>query len=178
MFLLGIIGQIGSGKDTAANYIIHNYNFVKLSFGSILKDVVSCIYNWDRNMLEGVTEESRIWRETIDSFWNITPRQALISIGTDLFRNHYDENIWIKSLENKISKLDKNIIINDCRFINEVKFIKQRGGIIIKINRDGYNKVEAEINLIDKSLIDYDIQNDNLENLYNQLDNIIANIIK
>jgi hypothetical protein len=64
------------------------------------------------------------------SISSFTPRKALQMIGTDLFRIHFNNDIWINIVENKISTMLKNnpninIIISDCRFANEFSLIKQ-----------------------------------------------------
>lgn len=135
--IIGLCGSQGSGKDTVANILITEYGFVKLTFASTLKDVVAVLFSWSRDLLEGLTEESRLWRETVDDFWSeklsipsFTPRKALQMIGTDLFRLHFNNDIWISIVENKIREMLKNnpktnIIISDCRFANEFSLIKQ-----------------------------------------------------
>jgi hypothetical protein len=65
MNIIGICGPIGSGKDTIADILIKERGYIKLSFASALKDAVSAIFGWDRNMLEGADSESRLWREQI-----------------------------------------------------------------------------------------------------------------
>ena len=81
MSLIAICGFQGSGKDTLANILIEKYGYTKVSFGGILKDAISIIFNWDRDLLEGTTIKSREWRETVDDWWakrldipNLTPR--------------------------------------------------------------------------------------------------------
>lgn len=163
MTIIGLVGSAGSGKDTLANYLINQYNFQKYSFASSLKDAIASIFNWDRNLLEGDTEISRKFRETKDDFWKISPREAMQTIGTDLFRNHFDPDIWVKSLILKI-KDQKNIVISDCRFENEVKALKNIGAIIIKIERDDNIKKDIHISEslnISENLIDFKIQNKN-----------------
>ena len=135
--IIGLCGEQGSGKDTVANILISEYGFIKLTFASTLKDVVAILFSWPRDLLEGLTEESRLWRETIDDFWSaklsipsFTPRKALQMIGTDLFRIHFNNDIWINIVENKIGATLKNnpntnIVISDCRFANEFSLIKQ-----------------------------------------------------
>jgi hypothetical protein len=135
--IIGLCGAQGSGKDTVANILITEYGFVKLTFASTLKDVVAILFSWPRDLLEGLTEESRLWRETVDDFWSeklsipsFTPRKALQMIGTDLFRIHFNNDIWINIVENKIGATLKNnpntnIVISDCRFANEFSIIKQ-----------------------------------------------------
>jgi len=134
--IIGLCGFQGSGKDTVGDILVKNHGFVKLSFGSVLKDTVASLFGWERDMLEGSTPESRVWRETVDDFWSFkldlegfTPRQALQMIGTDVLRKHFNSNIWVDIVENKISKLIQtnpsiNIVITDCRFTNELSMIK------------------------------------------------------
>jgi len=144
MVIIGICGFQGSGKDTFSNYLVNEYGFEKLSFASVAKDVISAIFGWDRKMLEGDTNESRIFREIVDPWWsdklsipNFTPRKAMQFIGTDLFRDKFNDNIWIFIIERKIlSKANKNIIISDCRFRNEIDMIRNLGAKIIHIKRN------------------------------------------
>ena len=100
MTIIAICGFQGAGKDTLANILIEKYGFVKLSFAGSVKDVASCIFGWDREMLEGTTQESRKQREVIDEWWakrlnipHLTPRWVLQNFGTDLFRNHFHPEI-------------------------------------------------------------------------------------
>lgn len=148
MVIIGVCGFQGVGKDTFADYLISKYGFKKFSFASATKDVLSVIFGWDRKLLEGDTIETRIFRETIDPWWSsklsipgLTPRKILQMIGTELFRNNFNSNIWVYIVEKKIidllniNSLDK-IIISDCRFPNEISMIKNLGGKIIHIQRN------------------------------------------
>jgi hypothetical protein len=143
--LIGICGLINSGKDTIANTLINEYSFKKDSFASSLKDVLSILFNWDRSLLEGDTEESRNWRNQVDTWWSdklnisdFTPRKAMQLIGTDCIRDYFHNNIWVytvlKRLEN--NKENENIVITDCRFPSEINAIREKGGIIIRVIRN------------------------------------------
>jgi hypothetical protein len=176
MIIIGLVGFAGSGKDTIGHYLINNYNFKKLSFANTLKDVVSSIYGWNRDLLEGITDESRLFRETIDPFWNITPRQALIDIGTNLFRNHFDKNIWVKSLIKQIQNMPSNskLVITDCRFINEIQALKELKSKIVYVNRitpEILNDSEKELIKINSNMFDYILNNDkDINHLENQIE--------
>ena len=140
--VIGIVGNIGSGKDTISHYLSQFHDFKQLSFANSLKDAVASVFGWDREMLEGRTTESREWRETVDPFWSkrlsmptLTPRWVLQQWGTDLVRKHFHDDMWIASLENKINQSNTNIVISDCRFPNEIQAIRDLGGCIIRVQR-------------------------------------------
>lgn len=139
--IIGICGFIGSGKDTAADFLVNLHNFKRESFAATLKDAVSNVFGWDRELLEGRTQTSRDWREQKDEWWskrlgmNITPRWVLQNWGTNVLRQHFHDDIWIASLENKLRTSKDNIVITDCRFPNEIKGIKEQGGRIVWIQR-------------------------------------------
>ena len=64
-----------------------------------------------------------------------TPRMLLQQIGTDLFRNQLHPNCWINATFANYTK-DDAWIITDCRFKNEANAIRDRGGVVVRINRD------------------------------------------
>lgn len=140
--IIGFAGLIGSGKNTAADYLIEKHGYIGLSFAGAVKDCLSVTFQWDRELLEGNTQESRIWRETIDPYWakklnisNFTPRYAMTHIGTDLFRNKFNDNIWVYSLEKKIDSIKDNIVVSDCRFPNEIVMLRSLGGRVYRVAR-------------------------------------------
>ena len=70
MNIIGINGKVGSGKTTIAEYIHKKYNYDIMSFADPLKDCVSAIFGWDRELLQGDTQISRSFRETKDDKWS------------------------------------------------------------------------------------------------------------
>lgn len=208
--IIGISGLIGCGKNTVADQLTSQFGFRKDSFATSLKDVCSILFNWPRHLVEGDTKESREWREIVDYWWaeklgipNFSPRLALQLIGTDTLRNHFNEGLWFMTLENRIrNNPDQHVVISDVRFPNEIEFIRNRGGIMIRVNRGPLpiwhetailaNKgnslaKEAMIKTYSNahfsewawvgSKIDYEINNDTtVENLNIQVENIINDI--
>jgi len=140
--IIGFVGFIGSGKDTAADYLVNFHGFRRDSFANTLKDAVANVFGWDRVLLEGRTKEAREWREQVDPWWaarlnmpNLTPRWVLQYWGTEVCRHGFHDDIWIASVENKMRKTGDNIVISDVRFPNEIKAIHNAGGIVVRIKR-------------------------------------------
>lgn len=130
--VIGICGLIGSGKDTVGDELLDKHGYIRFSFAMVLKDMCAVLFDWDRNMLEGKTPETRALREIPDEWWSTklgrewSPRIALQYIGTDIMRNHFHEDIWLNTVENRIRKHNK-VVFTDCRFPNEIEFIKDIG---------------------------------------------------
>lgn len=141
--IVGLLGFINSGKGTVANHLVKSHNFRQDSFASSLKDACAMIFDWPRHLLEGDTKESREWREVVDPWWaeklnvpNFSPRLALQLIGTDALRDNFHQDLWFLTLQNRIRKNpNQHVVISDVRFPNEIKFIKEQGGTLIKVNR-------------------------------------------
>lgn len=137
--LIGVVGLIGSGKGTVADRLEEKHGYRKDSFAKSLKDAVSSMFNWDREMLEGKTESSRYWREQPDKFWSqkfgkpVTPRWVLQHFGTEVMRQNMHDAIWIDSCLMRYNGTPT--VIADTRFQNELKMIKKSGGILILVKR-------------------------------------------
>jgi hypothetical protein len=136
--IIGLVGFIGSGKGTVGD-ILEQKGFIRDSFAKPLKDACSVIFGWPREMLEGDTEVSRKWREEPDVYWSekfgreFSPRLALQLMGTEAGRNVFHEDVWVISLLNR-SK-GKDVVVTDVRFQNEIKYIQDNGGVVIRVKR-------------------------------------------
>lgn len=138
--IIGVCGLIGSGKGTVADILVDEHGFEKVSFADSLKDAVSAVFGWPRALLEGDTEESRNFREQVDTWWArkldmpfLTPRIVLQQWGTEVCRNSFHNDIWILSLERKLG--DGNYIIPDTRFPNEIDIVQRMGGQVWRVKR-------------------------------------------
>lgn len=138
--IIALCGNIGSGKDTVANILIEERGFTRMSFAQPLKKAVSAIFNWDYSLVEGLTSESRVWREQVDEWWskrlgieNLTPRFVLQYIGTNVMRNCFHADIWAASIESHLSTSTGNVVLSDCRFPNELQSIRNSSGIVWEV---------------------------------------------
>ena len=137
--LIGICGLIGSGKDTVAERLVNEHSYKRDSFAKSLKDAVASMFNWDRDLLEGRGQSSRHWREQPDKFWSerfgreVSPRSILQQFGTEVMRGQMYDGIWVDSCIGRYK--GENTVISDTRFPNEIKRIKECGGVILLVKR-------------------------------------------
>jgi len=188
--LIGLVGLIGSGKDTVASRLAKKHNFKRDSFAKSLKDAVSNIFGWDRILLEGDTKESREWREQPDKFWSdrfgksVTPRWILQYFGTEVCRGGMLDSLWVDSLVSRYK--GENTVISDTRFENEIRIIRQNGGKIVLVKRSEIpSREEMKASGAHKSewdwigsKFDYIIDNNStFENLENNVDRMIKHLL-
>lgn len=136
--MIGMIGVIGSGKDHRSDLLVKE-GYEKISISDSVREVCWRLLNWSPN--DDITYEefkkSKVEISVIKKFSNIglsttwgqrkefTGRDLLISIG-DGFKEIFHEDIWIDKTISKIDKLsNKNVVISDVRYMNEVKKLKQ-----------------------------------------------------
>lgn len=170
MIVIGLTGFRGAGKDTVANYFMKQHGFIKMSFAAVLKDIVSVLFSYSREMLEGNTPEHRHEREQIDSFWseklnipNVTPLKLLQCVGTECLRNVLGKDLFVHILDcaiqkrinditNDQNKLNLRIIVTDCRFPNEFEMLRTNyNTIIVEILREPHQEwVQQYINQKDE----------------------------
>ena len=138
--IIGLVGYISSGKGTVGDILVREHGYHKFAFADALKDAVASIFIWPRGLLEGDTNASRAFRERIDPWWShkfgyeVTPRLILQKFGTEACREGIADNIWIAALEKRIHGYD-DVVISDCRFPNEIDFIRSAGGVLIRVKR-------------------------------------------
>lgn len=104
----------------------------------------------------------------------LTPRLLMQLLGTDFGRNMVHPNLWVNSLMSDYACCDKNWLVSDVRFPNEIEAIKERGGKIIKIERFSPNDKkelhESETALNNYNDWDYVVKN------FGTIDDLIVRI--
>jgi hypothetical protein len=141
--IISFVGFMNAGKTTAANVLVEN-GFIFLNFADSIKDCLSIIFGWRRDLLEGTTTESREFRETIDEWWakklnieNFTPRFAMQFFATNIMRKYFHNDIWVMHIENRLSKLSgHSIVFGDVRHPSEINLIKNLNGKIYRVKKD------------------------------------------
>lgn len=163
--IIGLSGNAGSGKSTAARYLIEKHGFTLHKMAGPLKNMLRAIGLTERH-IDGDLKEV-----TCDLLNGRTPRYAMQTLGTewgrDMISNSFWGDIWEKTLPSG------NIVVDDCRFDNEVERVNRLGGLVIGIERVGLEKGEHSSHASEKapSGIHTTIINDGtIDNLYAAVD--------
>lgn len=135
--IIGMAGKAGSGKDTAADFLVENYGFVKLSFAWPLYRSLKTMLGIDLRDL--AKEEPLEWL-------GVSPRQLLQTLGTEWGRDMVHPGIWVMVMQRRIAELSRSgitkIVISDVRFHNETNFVR-RHGMLLHLSRDAAPEVNA-----------------------------------
>lgn len=137
--VIGLLGQAGSGKSTAAKYLSEKYGFVEKSFASPLKRACRELFSLSDEQLDGSLKEV-----PDDRWYGATPRRMFQYIGTDLLRDNIEtimpgigKDIFVKALDVSLQGIEKDIVVSDVRFANEIEYVNSIGGTVVRIVRDG-----------------------------------------
>lgn len=177
--LFGILGKKGAGKDTVSDYLVAKYGFRKRAIAAELKKIMRHLFHFKNNQLHGEL------KEVVDDNWDITPRHGMQFVGT-LVREHFgrlvkgvDKNFWLVNLEMWLNKCkNEHVILSDCRYQNEVDFVKSHKGIVIKIVRNKNDEIkdthesEQGVDFVKKHDILIE-NNGSLQELYKKIDVIM-----
>lgn len=128
--VVALTGAAGSGKSTAADYLIRHHGYERVKFAGPLKDMCRAI---------GLTEdhiEGHLKEVPCDMLCGKTPRHLMQALGTELGRNLIGEDFWIRLWLHRVAAA-KRVVVDDCRFPNEAAAVRSLGGVIIKLEGRG-----------------------------------------
>lgn len=162
ILIVGFTGKAKSGKSTAANtlgsWFTNNYGIptnVK-AFADPIR-MIGQIFGFSDEQMN-----LQEYKEKVDERWGISPRKFMQLVGSEMFRTHIGQDVWIKLMfdigiprwvnwvkNHSVYALDKECaakpvyacMIGDVRFKNEADAIRERGGLIVRINRPGVDGI-------------------------------------
>ena len=168
--IIAICGHKFSGKSTVANLLHNATGYEVRSFATPLKKMVCALVGCTMDDLEDYDYKENT--EVPEHLWAYcangkhTIRALMQGLG-DLMRKEIPD-VFIECTLN--SKDD--FLVSDCRFPNEAKAVKERGGIVIKVVRPDAQAKDSHQSetQIDEIEADYTLWNDST------LGNLVANV--
>lgn len=125
--------------------------FVKVyHFADPLKELCINLFDLEPKQVYGTDED-----KNTQTKYGKTAREFLQTFGTDIMRKIKD-TVWVDYTIKMIQQEQSSVaLIPDVRFPNEVKAIKEAGGIVIRLNRDVHqSKHQCETSL-DENVFDW-----------------------
>lgn len=161
--------------------------YVKVySFADDLKQLCINIFGLTNQQVYGTNEQKNsetniLWKDlplSKKKKGKVTSREFMQYFGTTIVRRIKDD-AWVYSTMNKIAKEDSEVaIIADVRFPNEVKAIKDAGGIVIRMTRNIFDDEHDCEKALDKENFDwnnFDHVIDNKDSSIEELSKMIKN---
>lgn len=160
--IIAFSGRKQSGKSTGAefleNLLNNNSNIISkiYSFADPLKkDICMNILGMTYDQCYGSDMDKNTLTDLVWNEEKLTARRAMEVIGTDIFRQLYND-VWVRATILKIKKEKPDFaIIPDCRFPNEVEVILQNNGYVIRLNRDPFSSKSNSERALDKDKYDW-----------------------
>jgi len=156
-------GKMQVGKTTSADYLVQRYGFIKLSFAGKLKEIAK-----------------DLWPEQFEC--DQKPRKLLQDLGMKM--REIDQDVWVNYVLRIVRSLPKesNIVIDDLRFMNEYKALKNEGFVVVLVLRDvppspfGNHPSEKEVEQMPYDMLV--LNTGTLDRLYEKLDKIMEMVGK
>lgn len=134
ILFLSLLARAGHGKSTVAKYLTDKYGAKTISLATPLKRTAQACMGFSDKQLWGTQAE----KEAIDPRYGFSCRKFLQLLGTEGLRKEFGENIHLdtmvkraddESIEGleKWSALNQLYIVDDARFVNEIRYLNALG---------------------------------------------------
>jgi len=142
--LLGLTGQPGAGKNTAADYLVEHHGFVQVAFADPIRQAaltldpfVGTFYRLSEVVAMVGWDQAKVrYPES---------RRILQTLGTELGRDLHGPDVWVSMIFQKIDALaaGQPVVITDVRFRNEAEALWGRGGTLVRLRRQQDHRPEV-----------------------------------
>jgi hypothetical protein len=143
--LLGLVGPIGAGKDTAAAYLHDHYAFVEVAMADPVRDMLGALI--EHVDVDGDWLTDRALKELPMPVLGRSYRELARSLGTAWGRKLLGTSWWVNVADHKLRNAricGDNLVVTDVRHANEAAWLRARGGQLVAITRDGHRFYPAD----------------------------------
>jgi hypothetical protein len=141
MNLIGLVGEYGSGKDTAALGLTA-LGWKRLAFAEPLREALVAL---DPYIDTGEVRPRLLSDLVATEGWDVAKRRGevrrlLQRFGTEVGRNCFGPQFWVSRMHDRLlaaSVRGERVVVTDLRFPNEAALIEGWGGKLVGIKRPG-----------------------------------------
>ena len=128
---LCVCGGAGVGKSALARVLVRDYGYEVVKFADPLKAMLR-VLGLGEPELEGDRKEL-----PSELLCGRTPRWAMQRLGTEWGREMVGESLWIRAWRRRVAALPAGakIVVDDCRFPNELEAARAAGFVPVRICR-------------------------------------------
>lgn len=132
-------GELACGKTTASEILVEEYEYTRLAFARMVREVCIDMLNAGRIREEPFTIEE------IDANKSVF-RPLLQWVGTDLVRQYTNQpNFWVDRLAERVADTDGPVVIDDLRFVNEAQALIDMDAVFARIVTPEYLRYERHL---------------------------------
>lgn len=153
MEIIALSGFARSGKDEAARVFVEKFGFVQVAFADKLREMLYALnpiveYKFLPPYSENTGQHPHTkvyvqdvidvygWGSYKESPYGPEIRRLLQRLGTEASRQTLWDSIWIDAALTGLDE-DARVVVSDARFFNEFDAVRERGGYIWRIDREG-----------------------------------------
>jgi len=151
--LIALTGAKGVGKSTYAEFLAGE-NGTVLSFATPIKRMLQALVGKEYVFGSKKNEETHL---------GVTGRVLLQTLGTEWGREMIDQDIWVKAMRHILTDAMfeeyRPVVIDDLRFENEAKMIRELNGEIWHVERKSFTPAndnhisEAGVTDVDRKVL-------------------------
>lgn len=162
--LIGLTGYARSGKDSVAERLPYHAPV------ALADPIRRALLTLDPLLPGGVRLSEAL--EAVNGDWNALKEDPVLgdevrrlpqAMGTEVGRNQIGQTLWLDKADERIGWLSPSpVVVTDIRFPDEARWLKDRGGLIIKVTRPGVGPANGHISEagIPEHMIDAHVLND------------------
>lgn len=140
--IIALAGKAGAGKDSVAEVLQNAIeDCATFAFADRIRWMLSV--GLEVNLADMTRAEKEAPIDHLAGLGPITPRHLAQTLGTEWGRSIHPD-LWVYLLAMDIAQTTVPVaIITDCRFPNEIEYVRKRGGVVWWVERDGIAPVRA-----------------------------------
>lgn len=129
--IIAFTGPAGCGKSTAALHLVVSHGFTRMRFAEPLKAMLRTL-GLSHDEVDGPAKEM-----PCHLLCGKTPRWAMQTLGTEWGRDLIGSDLWVRAWRNAQASIKGGVVVDDCRFPNEVEAIQAERGLIVRLEGRG-----------------------------------------